>query len=113
MPIRRIYLSLLFCTLQATPVLYAQQTTGTIRGTVTDASGGAVTSASVTATNGDTGVAETVLTDVSGWYSFPLLRSGYYTVKAEAKGFNAAVQKDVLVRITETAVVNFGFRWAP
>jgi outer membrane receptor protein involved in Fe transport len=110
MPTTRIYLNLFFCTLQATAVLSAQQTTGTIRGTVTDASGGAVTSASVTATNGDTGVAETMLTDVSGWYSFPLLRSGYYTVKAEAKGFNAAVQRDVLVRITETAVVNFGLQ---
>ena len=92
MPTRRIYLNLLFCTVQGTAVLYAQQTSGTIRGTVTDAPGGAVTSASVTATNGDTGVAETVLTGISGWYSFPLLRSGYYTVKAEAKSFSAAVQ---------------------
>jgi outer membrane receptor protein involved in Fe transport len=90
--------------------LYGQQTTGTIRGGVTDASGGAVAAASVTATNNDTGIANTVVADSSGTYSFPLLRPGTYTVKAEAKGFSTAVQQGILVRITETAVVNLGLQ---
>ena len=90
--------------------LFAQQTTGTIRGNVTDSSGGAVTTARVTVTNADTGVAETTSADVSGGYSFPLLRPGRYTVKTEAAGFNTAVQNDILVRITETAVVNFSLQ---
>src|SRR5689334_19943264 len=85
--------------------LYGQQTTGTIRGTVTDASGGAVAATRVTATNNDTGIANTAVADSSGSYSFPLLSPGAYTVKAEAKGFSTAVQQGILVRITETAVV--------
>jgi len=90
--------------------LYAQQTTGTIRGTVTDASGGVVAGATVTVTNADTGIANTTQTDVSGSYSFPLLRPGRYTVKTEARGFSSGVQQDILVRITETAVVNFSLQ---
>ena len=107
---RSIYLSLVFLAVQSTAFLYAQQTTGTIRGSVTDASGGAVATARVSVTNNDTGAAEMAVTDVSGGYSFPLLRPGHYTVRAEASGFNTAVQSDVLVRITETAVANFNLQ---
>src|SRR5215472_2759823 len=86
--------------------LDAQQTTGTIRGTVTDASGGAVVGATVTATNTETGAADKSQTDVGGTYSFPLRPPGHYTVKAQSPGFGAVVHEDILVRITETAVVN-------
>ena len=89
---------------------YSQQTTGTIRGTVTDASGGTVAGVAVTAGNKDTGVAEKTFTDASGIYSFPLLPPGRYTVRAEASGFRTAVQEGTLVRITETAVVNFNLQ---
>jgi hypothetical protein len=74
---------------------------------VTDPSGGAVAGAAITATNTDTGVADKTQTDGSGSYSFPLLPPGHYTVKTEAKGFRTAVHEGILVRITETAVVNF------
>ena len=52
-----------------------------------------------------------MLTDVSGGLlvSAPAVRETI-RVKAEAKGFNAAVQQDVLVRITETAVVNLSLQ---
>src|SRR5690242_18225242 len=89
---------------------YGQQTTGAIRGTVTDASGGAVTGVNVNATNTDNGVVEKTTTDSSGTYSFPLLPPGHYTVNTEARGFRSAVQSGVLVRITETAMVNFSLQ---
>src|SRR5579884_655396 len=90
--------------------LPAQQTTGTIRGTVTDPTGGAIVGAKVTITNNETGVTRSAVTDLSGGYSVPLLRPGQYTVKTEAKGFTTALENDVLVRITETAVVNFSLQ---
>jgi len=90
--------------------LYAQQTTGAIRGTVADASGGALVDATVTATSNDTGIVNTTHTAGAGDYSFPLLRPGSYTVKAEAKGLSAAVQQGILVRITETALINFSLQ---
>jgi hypothetical protein len=88
----------------------AQQTTGIIRGTVTDLSAGAVPGAVVTATNAGTAVAETTQTDASGNYSFPLLPPGHYAVKTEARGFGAAVREGILVRLTETTVVNFSLQ---
>ena len=103
-------LAISFLALLVPTALSAQQTTGTIRGAVTDASGGAVPGAAVTATNAGIAVAETTRTDPSGSYSFPLLPPGHYAVKAEASGFGAAVREDILVRITETAVVNFSLQ---
>src|SRR5215831_7309877 len=89
---------------------YAQQTTGAIRGVVMDASGAAVPAAVVTTTNTGTAAGEIARTDASGSYAFPLLPPGRYAVKAEANGFGAAVHEDILVRITETAVVNFNLQ---
>ena len=59
---------------------------GSISGTVTDATGGAVSKADVTATNSDTGIRQTVVTDDKGFYSFPSLPVGRYDLEV-ATGF--------------------------
>lgn len=69
----------------------AQITTGTILGTVSDPSGAVIPDAAVTATNLDTGFVRTVKTDGSGNYLMPNLPLGRYQVKAEARGFKAAI----------------------
>ena len=69
---------------------YAQDVSGSIAGTVTDASGGGVPNAKVTVTNTDrNAVIRTVTTDASGNYSAPLLPIGTYAVAVEANGFRA------------------------
>lgn len=68
-------------------VVRAQLPTGDIVGTVTDASGGALPGATVTATNTGTGEVRTTQTSSSGEYSFTLLQLGTYSVMVEAKGF--------------------------
>src|SRR5262245_48903930 len=63
------------------------QTSGTVTGEVKDQTGAMVPNAAVTATNTETNVARTTLTNTSGVYSFPGLIPGTYQVKVAAGGF--------------------------
>ncbi|HYA17155.1 MAG TPA: carboxypeptidase regulatory-like domain-containing protein [Bryobacteraceae bacterium] len=82
------------------------QITGDLRGTVTDASGAAVSRAKVTLTNMETRQERTETTGPSGEFAFELLGIGHYSVKAEAAGF-AAQQAQTEVKTGEIAAVNF------
>ena len=86
---------------------WAQNTTGSIVGTVTDPSGAVVPGATVTLSNTDTNVvARVVKTDDSGNYSAPLLPIGHYSVTVEAPGFAKWVQKDIELNVNAKRTVN-------
>src|SRR5713101_5954030 len=77
----------------------AQTFRGTILGTVTDKSGGAVPKAKVTVRNVDTGLTrETQTTDDRG-YTVPELPIGNYTVTVEKAGFQTSVTAGVRVHV--------------
>ncbi len=84
------------------------QGTGTVAltGRVTDASGGAVANATVTATNVDKGQAQTATTGTDGSYKFDGLPPGNYRVKFEASGFKPVELPFAMVNGTETAVLD-------
>jgi hypothetical protein len=63
------------------------ETTSAIVGQVSDASGAAVPSATVTVTNKETALKRSAKTDESGRFNFPQLKPGAYSVKVEAEGF--------------------------
>src|ERR1700694_195673 len=67
--------------------LSAQVDTGTILGTVTDATGAVIPGAKVTIRNEGTSFTQTTTTSSSGTYVFTPLRIGLYTVEAEKEGF--------------------------
>src|SRR5687767_15053156 len=90
--------------------LSAQQTTGAIRGVVTDPTGAAIAGVTVSATNDQTRVTQTAKTNSSGAYVIPLLPPGLYTVSAESTGFAKTVRNTVLVRITETESLDFALQ---
>src|SRR5687768_5268022 len=70
--------------------------TGTLTGTVTDASGAVLPGVTVTATGTALiGGARTAVTDENGVYRFPALPPGTYTVSAELSGFKPFTQQDV------------------
>jgi len=74
------------------PLISQAQGLGTMVGTVTDPSGGAVVSAKVTATEIGTGFAREAKTDERGYFVIPSLRPAEYTVSVEATGFSVTKQ---------------------
>ncbi len=81
----------------------AQQVFGSIFGTVTDTSGGAVANAKVTITDKAKGTSFEVTTDNSGNYTKGQLIADTYVVTIEAKGFNKVVSNEIPVRVDEAA----------
>jgi hypothetical protein len=75
-----------------TPRAWAQVESGSIVGTIRDASGAAVDSAAVTVTNTATNIASRVSSNSVGEYTVTQLKPGNYTVTVEKEGFKKAVQ---------------------
>src|SRR5579859_3645482 len=76
-----------------------QTSNGTITGTVTDRSGGAVKDAVVTVTSIDRGTeSRTAKTDAEGAYRVGALLPGKYRVSIEASGFSKTVINAIDVR---------------
>ncbi|MEO8660668.1 MAG: carboxypeptidase regulatory-like domain-containing protein [Bryobacteraceae bacterium] len=87
--------------------LFAQDATGRIVGTVTDASGATVPDAKVTVVNKGTRVAKDTLTDDSGSYQVLLLPIGVYQVTAEKSGFRKVLSNGkVPLEINQTLRVD-------
>ncbi len=83
---RLSYLVFFLLTLSGVSAL-AQTSTSRITGTVTDATGAVINGAAVTAKNEETGVTQTQTTTDAGFYAFPSLSVGTYTITVESPGF--------------------------
>ncbi|CAN5324762.1 hypothetical protein BH20ACI1_BH20ACI1_15310 [soil metagenome] len=68
-----------------------------IQGTVADSGGGVIAGASVTLTNKETAEVTKVVSNESGFYRFPLLKPGLYTITVEQEGFKQRVIDNVKV----------------
>src|SRR6516225_4648656 len=77
--------------------LQAQVDTGSITGTVTDASGAVVNGAKISLTNEGTGASLTMSTTSDGTYTFSPVRIGTYKIDASAQGFKTVTQSNVVV----------------
>jgi len=75
---------------------FAQLPTGTILGSVRDATGAVLPGASITLRNANTGATRTVLTSETGAYRVPALTVGRYDITVELPGFNTAVEQGAL-----------------
>src|SRR5262245_8850385 len=95
-----------FLCLLATPLL-AQRITGSIRGTVRDATQAVLPGATVTVVNEDTGLTRTVVTNADGAYSVPELPVGRYKVTAELQGFKTATRTQVPLRVADDLAIDF------
>ena len=90
-------------------VTFAQEVTGTILGTVKDASGAIVPGATVTITdpNKNNQVVRTVQTNDEGEFTAPNLPVSSYEVSVEAANFKKSVQTGVKVDIGQRRSVDF------
>ena len=79
--------------------LHAQQSSGSIVGTVTDNAGAVVPNATVTLVNVDTGDTRTATTSGSGEYQFINLVPGNYKVDVALTGFKRFTRLNVVVQV--------------
>ena len=85
---------------------YAQSTYGTVSGTITDSSGGAIADVQVTLTNMGTGEKRTQTTGTDGLYQFANLFPGRYRVDAEKAGFKKTSHPEVVVEVQQTSRID-------
>ena len=82
------------------------QVAASISGRVEDASGGAVSGATVTARSLETGATRVAATDPAGNFRILALSVGRQEVKAEKAGFKAAIRTGINLSVGQEAVVN-------
>jgi hypothetical protein len=87
--------------------LAAQQTTGTIQGTVSDSSGGVIPAANVQVKNTGTGQTQATESDAQGRYRVADLAVGDYEVQASKTGFNSVIHRAITLSVGAEQVVDF------
>jgi hypothetical protein len=96
-----LFLAALFCFFAVVPsALFAQSaSTGTVAGTITDPSGGAIVGATVTLIDTATSIVRTETTNETGRYFFANVVPSKYTVSVSKTGFRVSklVDQEVLV----------------
>src|ERR1051326_4386558 len=85
----------------ASRVVLAQETTGTILGTVTDPSGALIPDAQVIVTNRQTNNQRTTTTTNAGLFNFASLPIGDYELKVSKTGFRQYVQSNVHLDVND------------
>jgi hypothetical protein len=85
---------------------FGQSGRSTVRGTVTDAQGGAVAGAAVTLTNTERSFTRTQVTSSDGGYVFTAVPPGKYRIEVEAKGFKKLAVAEVNATVDTTVEQN-------
>src|SRR6266576_7244310 len=102
--------AVLVCLFLSSQPLRAQVDTGTILGTVTDASGAPINGAKVALTNEGTSAALTTITATDGGYKLTPVKIGSYKLTASFQGFQTITQTNVPVNVGADVVVNFALK---
>jgi hypothetical protein len=109
---RRLYLvvaALAVCLFASTHA-FAQgggaSTTGSINGKVADSSGGVLPGVTVSATSPSSMGVQSSVSDSGGYFRFPALPPGTYTVTFELPGFNTLKRENIQISMGFTATIN-------
>ena len=90
-----------------TPVAMGQITSATVVGTVRDAQGAAVPSATVTVTGRGNGVSRTATTNSEGRFTIPNVPPGTVDISVTAQGFAALARQDVALEVGQSVTLDF------
>ena len=102
----RILIAAVAVTTLAIPVC-AQGPTASTVGEIRDPSGARVADSKVTATNLETGISRTSLTDAEGLFSIRGLQPGSYSFTVEVPGFKRSVRSGVVLQVDQEARLDF------
>jgi len=100
-----VWLFAVVCLLGSSDLAFGQ-VSASLTGIVTDPSDAAVAAANVTASNAETGIARSVVTDASGRYQLPELAVGLYDVTVAKTGFQTSVRHGIHLVVGQTAGLN-------
>jgi outer membrane receptor protein involved in Fe transport len=101
-----VVLSAVFLTAVLPAAVAAQAVTGTLLGNVRDDSGAAVPGVTVTATEVNTNISRSVVSNETGYYIFSNLKDGNYRVEAGLQGFKKFAREGVKVDVNTTVRVD-------
>jgi hypothetical protein len=102
----RYSLFLLLLTLLAFPAAHAQQTLGSINGTVLDASGAAIPGSTITVADPEIGVTRTATAGGNGYFQLFNLPIGSYTVQATHDGFDTSKVSGIAVQEARATTIS-------
>jgi hypothetical protein len=102
----QLFLLVVFLVLFSARYNWAQVVTGTLTGTVTDATGATVPNAKITITELSTSAQRSTTTSADGLYNVPYLAPGEYKVEVSATGFKSFTQSDITVSVSTVARLN-------
>ena|GEM_PF-1176036 len=106
MPTRRTLHLFAFLLLLTGCVAFAQTFSG-LSGTVQDASKGVVAGTHITAHNNANGAERSTQTDEHGYYTFPNLAAGVYSIRVEAAGYQSQKMDGLQLQAASSAVADF------
>jgi hypothetical protein len=88
------------------------QTTASIKGTVSDASGAVIAGAKIVVKNSALGIERDIASNSEGYYEVPALPPGSYSIEVRVQGFQHALAKEVTLEVSQNAVQNFSLQIA-
>ena len=86
---------------------WGQDVTGSITGTVTDPTGGAIAGATVTVKDAARGLTYTAVSNESGLYRFSQVPVGNYDLRVEKQGFQTSIHESFVLVLNQTARIDF------
>jgi hypothetical protein len=104
--VRRAFWLAIAAVLSAGCVLFAQVTTTSMTGTVTDQTGATVAGAQVTAISTDTGLSRSTNTNGQGEYRIEFLPAGRYSLQVSGKGFKKYIESGIVLEVNVPARVD-------
>ena len=105
-------MALILLVLGGTLAAFSQQITGSIVGTVKDAQGAVINTATVKATNTKTGFTRSAPANGYGEFRVDYLPVGNYAVEVTATNFKKFVQRNIVVTVDQTLTLGMCSRWA-
>ena len=91
----------------AAPLIAQVNATGTFSGLVSDPAGNAIANARVRLIDPQTGISTAKATASDGYYVFPLVKPGIYSIEVSAPGFDVVTRRDIVLQIEDTVQQDF------